>query len=89
MVKRTFERDYLRYKLDLPFCAVEDKVVGNSRWSIQHEIVFQDADGRFYQTTYSVGATEDQEEGPWEYDKLVDCVEVEKREVVVTKWMPV
>lgn len=47
-----------------------------------HEIVFED-NGKFYQTTYSEGATEMQYESPWEYDDEVECTEVELREVKV------
>lgn len=53
-----------------------------------HEIVFKD-NGKFYSTTYSVGATEMQDESPWEYEREVECIEVELREVKVEKWMPV
>lgn len=45
--------------------------------------------GKFYQTTYSEGATEMQDERPWEYEDEVECEEVELREVKVKKWMPV
>lgn len=88
-IEKQFDRDYLKWELDLPFSAIEDNVIGNSRWSIYHEIVFQDRDGKFYQTCYSVGATEYQEEGPWDDEPVVVCTQVEKREVVVEKWMPV
>ncbi len=88
MVK-TFDKDYLVNELDLPYAAEEDHVVDNSRWSINHEIVFKDKDGKYYSTAYSVGATECQDEGPWEYEDQVECTEVEKRQVMVEKWMPV
>lgn len=88
MVKE-FTRDYLVNELDLPWTAVEDNIIDNSRWSIHHEIVFKDTDGKFYQTTYSVGATECQEERPWEYETVVKCTEVEKKQVMVERWMPV
>jgi hypothetical protein len=65
---------------------VSDEIVDNSRWSIIHELIFSH-DGHFYRTTYSVGATEQQDEGPWEYDDLVDCVEVVEKEVMVKKWV--
>lgn len=46
---------------------ISDEVVDNSRWSINHEIVFEH-EGKFYGATYSVGATESQDERPWQYD---------------------
>lgn len=89
MMTKDFDRDYLLWELDLPFAAVENHVIGNSRWSVDHEIIFQDKDGKFYQTCYSVGATECQEEGPWDDEPVVQCVQVEQKEVLVKQWVPV
>lgn len=56
MIKK-FSKDYLVNELDLPYeNTITDKIVDTSRWSIIHEIVFED-NGKFYQTTYSKGAT--------------------------------
>mgnify|MGYP000845173270 CR=1 FL=1 len=88
MAKKVFSKDYLKNKLDLPANAVVDKIIDTMRWSIVHEIVFED-NGKFYQTTYSEGATEMQPESPWEYENKVECTEVELREVKVKKWIPV
>ena len=83
-----FSKDYLINKLDLPCEAIKNDIVGQSRWSIEHEIVFEDK-GKFYMTWYSEGATECQDERPWEYEDEVECIEVELREVKVKKWMPI
>lgn len=90
MKKKVFSRDYLKDELDLPYSsnAIVDRIIDTTRWSIVHEIVFED-NCKFYQTTYSEGATEIQDESPWEYDDEVECTEVELREVKVKKWMPV
>lgn len=88
MVK-IFDKDYLVNELDLPWTAEENHVVDNDRWSIYHEIIFKDKDGKHYSTGYSVGATEYQGERPWEYEDQVECIEVEKRQVMVEKWVPV
>jgi len=88
MVK-IFDKNYLVNELDLPWTAEEDRIIGNGRWSINHEIVFEDNDGKFYQTRYSVGSTEIQDERPWEYEDQVECVEVVKKPVTVMKWVPV
>ena len=89
MAKKVFSKDYLKDEFDLPYSnTVVDKIIDTTRWSIVHEIVFED-NGKFYQTTYSEGATEMQDERPWEYDDEVECTEVELREVKVKKWMPV
>ena len=86
---KVFSKDYLMDELDLPWCnTIFDRIVNTTRWSIIHEIVFEDK-GKFYRTTYSVGATEMQWEKPWEYEEEVECEEVELREVTVKKWIPV
>lgn len=87
-MKMVFSKDYLRDELDLPSSALVDDIIDNSRWSIHHKIVFEDK-GKFYQTYYSEGATEMQDESPWEYDDDVECTEVELRDVKVKKWIPV
>lgn len=74
--------------MDLPGEALEDKVIDTSRWSTFHEIIFK-KDDKFYQTVYSIGSTESQDESPWEYDDTIVCTQVEKRKVEVEKWMPI
>jgi hypothetical protein len=86
MAKKVFSRDYLRNELDLPYSAIFDEITDNGRWSIYHRCIFED-NGKFYETHYSVGATESQDERPWEYEENVDCFEVELKEVTVKKWV--
>lgn len=83
---RTFTKEYLKNELDLPYSAIKDTIVDTSRWSVQHEIIFE-FQGKFYRTYYSVGATEMQDERPWEYDDTVECTEVEIKQVLVSKWV--
>lgn len=64
-----------------------DEITDNSRWSIHHRVVFTWKDGKTYEAFYSVGATECQEERPWEYDDEVDISEVEEKEIMVKKWV--
>lgn len=88
-MKVKFSKDYLKNELLLPYAnAIVDNIIGTTRWSIVHEIVFADK-GKFYMTTYSEGATECQDESPWEYDDEIECAEVELKEVKVKKWMSV
>lgn len=55
---------------------VEDKIIETSRWSVIHKIVFKFND-KFYESNYSIGATEMQDEGPYEYSKNeIECPEV-------------
>lgn len=91
MSKRVFEKKFLVDELELPWndeIVKRDEIVDNSRWSIIHELIFEH-DGKFWQTSYSVGATESQDESPWEYENLVECTEVELKEVTVMDWVPV
>ena len=84
-----FSKDYLKDELDLPYeNTIVDNIIDTGRWSIYHEIVFSDK-GRFYMTTYSEGATECQDESPWEYEDEIECTEVELKEVKIKKWVPV
>lgn len=88
MAKKTFTKDYLKNELELPWSANEDNVIDTSRWSVHHKIVFEDG-GKYYQTYYSVGATECQDESPWEYEDNIECTEVEQKEVLVKQWVEV
>ncbi|MGV6935908.1 hypothetical protein ACWA2B_10375 [Paenibacillus sp. CMM36] len=83
-----FKKNYLINELNLPDTALVDEIIDTSRWSIHHSIIFEHQ-GKFYQTHYSEGATEMQDESPWEYEEDVDCDEVELKEVKVMKWVPV
>ena len=86
MAKKTYSKDYLVNELDLPYSAIFDEMTDVSRWSIHHRIVFEDG-GKFYSAHYSEGATESQDERPWEYDGDVECSEVELKEVTIKKWV--
>lgn len=70
---------------------IKDTIVDNSRWSIQHEMIFKDnATGKHYISFFNRGATEYQDERPYEYDdKMIKCVEVEEKEVLVKQWLDV
>ena len=75
-------------KIGLPYSAILDEMVESTRWSIIHRIVFQFND-KFYETHYSIGATEMQYESPWEYETEIEATEVELVEVRVQQWKPV
>lgn len=87
MSKIKLHKDYLIKELDLPDSAIKDTIISTSRWSEHHEIVFAH-NNRFYQTYYSQGLTEYQDESPWEYVEEVDCTEVELVEQLVKAWKP-
>jgi len=57
---------------------------GESRWSQHWRIVFE-VEGRFYETTYSIGSTESQDERPYEYDDdEIECKQVFPKSKIVT-----
>ena len=56
------------YGDDSNFVTIEDKIVGTRRWSIEYEIVVQrKSDGKYFKDNYRRGATESQDERPYEY----------------------
>jgi len=69
---------------------MEDSIVENDHWAILHSMVFK-FEGKFYQSSYRVGATEMQDESPYEYDGdqegMVECFEVVQKEVVTKVWV--
>lgn len=64
-------------------------ITDNGRWSIYRVAVFKHLPtGKHYEFGWSVGATESQDESPFEYDEPTP-IEVVAEEVVITKWVPV
>jgi hypothetical protein len=71
---------------------VSDKLADNNRWSIRHELIFRlpsQPDDEAWLTHYSVGATEQQDERPWEDEDEVDAVLVREVAKLVKVWEPV
>lgn len=70
---------------------ISDEITGTGRWSISHEMIFKDLEsGKTYLTYYSVGATEYQDESPFEHDgEELACVEVAPVERVIIVYEPV
>jgi hypothetical protein len=60
---------------------IQNTIVDHRRWSVTHEIIFE-RDGHLYRAYYSVGATEYQDESPWEYEDEVECTEVKETKVI-------
>ena len=91
MTKRTFTKQQMLAVLDGDEGEIVlDKITDTSRWSVHHELVFRpEGEEKLYRASYSVGATEQQDEGPWEYEETVDTVEVEAYEKTVTDYRPV
>lgn len=66
------------------------KMEAHDRWTIGYSCVFKyNPTGKLYKFCYQRGATERQEERPFEYDEYYDPVEVEEVEEVVKVYRPV
>ena len=72
------------------FEMVQSELVDTSRWSNIHEVVYKDLDsGKFYSSTYSVGATECQDERPYENDgDEIEFTAVVPKEVIKIEYVP-
>lgn len=69
---------------DNAYVVLEDNIVENTRWSILHEVIVHcKPENSFWRGHYSVGATEYQDEQPWEYDDP-QWVQVWPHEVTTT-----
>lgn len=67
-----------------------ETITDHSRWSYTKERVFQHVpSGKFYLFMWSVGATESQDEGPFEYQDTYEPVEVEAKQKTITVFEPV
>jgi hypothetical protein len=64
---------------------IENRIVGTSRWSNTYEAIIE-YQGKTYRTHYRVGATEIQEEGPWEDEDVAELVEVHQIPKTIMSW---
>ena len=64
---------------------IEDNIVDHGRWSVVHKIILKYQD-KYYRASYSVGATEHQDEQAWEYDDEVELTEVHQVPKVIMTW---
>lgn len=92
MATRTFKRDFMLDVLsnDIENAKViKDEIYENSRWSIRSELIFK-FENKFYSTCYSRGATEQQDESPWECDgEDIECLEVKPVEVTTIEYVSI
>ena len=66
---------------------IQDELVETSRWSEIHVIVFKIGD-HYYDSSYSSGLTEYQDERPYEYDPdEIECREVMPVEKTITVYV--
>jgi hypothetical protein len=67
---------------------IEDKIIGHSRWAVQHEIIFE-YQNKYHKTYYEKGATEYQDVGIWEDQDEIECFEVYQVPEIVMIWKEV
>lgn len=78
-----FTKEFLLYSLGEENI-ISDKIDSKSRWSIKYRRVFKH-DDKFFETYYSIGATESQDQIPYdEEEDLIECREVFPEQVTVT-----
>ncbi len=71
------------------FAVLSNELIDTTRWSTVHELVFEYG-GKTYRTSYTRGATECQDEQPFEYEPdEVECAEVRATTVEVVKYIEV
>lgn len=65
---------------------VSDTLTGRTRWSVIYTLVFRDlTDNKYYQINYSTGATELQDERPFDNDQnTIQCHRVQPMQELVT-----
>lgn len=67
------------------FETISDEITGNSRWSLQHDLVVKrTSDGKFFNTYYEEGATEQQDQAPFEYGGDVTFSQVFPVQKIIT-----
>lgn len=85
----TFTKEFLQNDLYNSANTVLDEITSHGRWSVSHRRIFRH-EGRFYETRYSAGATETQDEAPYDYaDDNIECPEVVPVEKLITVYDPV
>jgi hypothetical protein len=68
---------------------ISNDIIDHSRWSVIHEMIFK-YDGKFFKTSYSVGATEQQDERPYDYEgETIECKEVKPVEKTIIEYVEV
>ena len=68
---------------------IETKIESHERWTVIYSGVFKHKDtGKFYETWWIVGATENQDEQPFD-NEAPELREVEPRQIMVTQYYPV
>ncbi len=78
------------YEATNDFQEVRRKIIDHTDWSIVYSLVVQrKSDGKYFETQYSVGATEHQDEAPYNYasEALFEEVKPIEQTTIVYKWI--
>jgi hypothetical protein len=94
MKTKKFSREYLVDELGLPdylndggAITLSDKIVGKTRWSDVHELIFRlpdQNDGTAWKVKYRYPATEAYSEEPWDCEKFIEATLVHQVEKETT-----
>lgn len=88
-ITRLFSRDELE-DLDVPYKMVTEEITDQSRWYTYHTGVFRDPETElYYEIDWQEGSTEMQECDTWNDEDEVLATQVEYKEVLEWKWVPV
>lgn len=95
---REFTKDFMRTLLGVGDCEnleadkaeeVLNELTDTSRWSNHYRFIFKYED-KLYESDYQEGATEQQDESPYEYEgDVITCTEVEAVEKIVIDYRAV
>lgn len=68
---------------------IEERILGKGRWTTEYEGIFlNNKTGKYYRVFYSRGSTESQDTELF-YDGTVNFEEVERKQVLVERWVSV
>lgn len=80
--------DYESGETKEDYKVISNELWDNGRWTLTYKLLFKHKN-KVYQTFYGVGATEYQDERPWQYDgEMIDCTEMERVEKTVFVYEP-
>lgn len=68
---------------------ISDNIEDHSRWSVHHCIIVQfpgQDEDEAWSMHYSIGATECQDESPWEREDEVEATLVKRQQKTITVW---
>jgi len=64
---------------------LSDTITDTGRWSVHNRLIVE-IKGKVYETSYSIGSTEYQDESPWQGDSTVEFIEVHEVEKTIKVW---